>query len=138
MAQLDLYGALRTGLIADVGLSALVGNRVYSVERPANSNESAVVYSLVSGTTEFEQGDDRSGVTDCRVQFDCIAPDTFDTAHDIFEALDDALKTMRGDHANGVRIHTVRRENFVDLSDLTGQQKTYRLTADYIIAIVED
>ena len=137
MAVLELLGAIRTALVADPDLSALVGSRVYAVERQSDESP-AVVYSLASVSNEFEMGDDLYGVTDVRAQFDCIASDRLDSATAVFTALNAVMGTLHGDHAGGVTIQSVRRENVSDLSDLSGQQKTYRITADYIIGIVEE
>ncbi|MBV5268975.1 MAG: DUF3168 domain-containing protein, partial [Afipia sp.] len=71
----DLRPALRSFLLADAGIAAIVGTRVFPIKIPQGTppKVSSIVYTRISGAGVYHMGGD-SGLAMPRYQLDAWAP----------------------------------------------------------------
>lgn len=79
-------------LLADSGVTALVGGRVWPLMRPAGGQLPALTYQRIAGVPLNDLAGDRSGLTRLRVQFDGWASSRL-SAQQVADALGSRLKT---------------------------------------------
>lgn len=128
--------ALRTVLIGNVGVSALVGTRVYPVVAPQGASLPAVVYQRISANRQHHlQGP--SGLTQVRMQFTAIA-----TTYSAMKALANALRQALDGYRNtvsGVFVQAVlsagEREQFIGETVQSGAEAdmTYSTQLDMLV-----
>lgn len=81
---------VRTYLIGNAGVAALIGDRCYPVELPQGATVPAVTYQRVFGTEGITH-DGPSGLGRARLQLDCWA-DTYSEAVGVSHAITSALR----------------------------------------------
>jgi hypothetical protein len=104
--------AIRTALVADPGVAALVGGRVYQLILPQDADLPAVLVQLISEpTSPHLRGID--ALTGARVQTDVYAAQTSGTdpyavAEDVAAAVDAALSGRKFDVGTGDARHVAQ------------------------------
>lgn len=126
---MDMQGALRARLIADAGVSALVGQRVYWMERPQGASLPAIVLQVISeDRPQHMKG--FTGLDWARVQIDAWGL-SYGDARGAAEAVIAAITPEQT--GNGVRF----TRSFVDIvRDSTERVDTktiFRTTLDMMI-----
>jgi hypothetical protein len=86
--------ALRSALLANVGLAALTSTRIYWVNRPQGTALPAVVLHRISGQPDMHMTGP-SGLTESRVQADCYGA-TYAASVGLARALEAALSGYSG------------------------------------------
>lgn len=81
---------VRTYLLADSAVTALIADRVYPLQLPQSAALPAVTYQRVSGTEGITY-DGPSGLGRSRLQFDCWAT-TYGSVVEVFSAIKSALR----------------------------------------------
>lgn len=129
----DLRPALRTFLLADPAVSALVGGtRVHPTRLPQDQVEPSIVFSRVSEVGDYHMAGD-SGLREVRVQVDAWAQ-TGDQAVELANAAADRL--------SGARESVAVDSDFVDLrgvfiragrDDYDSLAKMHRVSRDFIV-----
>lgn len=112
---------MRTILLGQPGLAALVGERMYPQTLPQGATLPAVTYSLISGTTEGDS-QDGPGVSRRRYQFDCWGA-TYSDATAVATALTTAVSGTRrigqasfvDNEVDGFEAETQRWRRIVDV-----------------------
>jgi hypothetical protein len=120
-------------LISDVGVSALIGDRLYPVQGPPdNPVYSYVTYQDVAGssskTMDGAEWDSR------RIQFD-IWGASYGACKAVAIALRNVLSSFAGTLSDGTRVLSVSRVNYIDHFD--SDSRSYRSIAEYQINFVE-
>lgn len=132
----DIRAALRTFLLADVDISALVGGtRVYPIQLPQGGTE-GIVQNLISEQTDYHmQGP--SGLVQARIQVDCWDA-TADDAVTLANMVKDRLSGHKGVIAYGsdspqdeITVHGIFAEQGQDAYDDVAKLHTRR--RDYLI-----
>lgn len=122
---------VRTLLVGDPGVAALVGSRVFPVEMPQGSELPAVVCSVVSSVPESSlTGDVATTLKSSRVQVDCYARPSnagggYAQAHELARAVELVLGNLSDHDLGGVA------ENSRDLFDNVTQH--HRVSLDFTI-----
>lgn len=126
----DFATALRARLIADAGVSALVGTRIFPMIRPQDSALPAVRYQVISDPRpEHLKGYD--GARSSRVQYDCFA-ETYLGARALANAVIAALALPA--IASGVTFGRGKAEGPRDGGeDVAGGKFIYRAIVDLIV-----
>lgn len=126
---MDMEGALRARLLADATAAAIVGQRVYWVDRPQSSVLPDVTFSII--------GDDRAqdmkgfvGMRQTRVRADCRA-----TSYAGAKALSEAvIAALVGDGTfYGIRFGRAEVEGPQDIPERTETQLIHRKIPDLLI-----
>lgn len=128
-----IEAAIYSRLSNHVGLTAIVGSRIYPAHLPQSAAYPALVYTLVSNTHRHNLTGASGGAL-ARFQFDVFSVRLADCVEAV-EQIRLALQGFRGTVA-GVNICFGRLDNEQDLSEPPqdgSDQWTYRKTADYII-----
>lgn len=123
-----IEAAIRAHLIADAGLTALVGSRVYPMQLPQRPTLPAVTYQRISSTPTQHRGAAAAGHERTRFQFDCWASD-YDTTLAVRAALAAAMGTLV--QANNPRIDVALLQGERDNIDTAAGR--WRATLDYFI-----
>jgi len=123
--------ALMTYLLAQSGITSLVGQRIYFVQAPQDTETPYIVVTKVSGVREHSH-DGSSHLAHPRFQFSVFAT-TYSSAKSIASALQTALQgysgTMGGE--SGVSVGATFYENEMDFYETESQ--LYHVPVDYII-----
>lgn len=125
--------ALRSHLVTDAGLAALVGDRVYPIKTPQRPTLPAVVYFRVSGVRTYEQ-QGPAALCSARFQFDVVAR-TYAEARGVGEQLRLAMdrgpfpRVLGG--AGGVTVYGAFMEG--DGDGYEDELEAYVYSADYAI-----
>lgn len=134
MAVTTFQGALRTYLIADPGITALIGSRMY--EAPAPMNLTAAYITVQMGSEEdygnLTSGD---GVIVEHWSFEIYAK-TRDAAETIKTALFDVLNYLTYTVMSGYKVYFAKRESGSDGFDAAqdgAEDGWHRATQDYSI-----
>jgi hypothetical protein len=119
--------ALRTLLVGDAGVAALIGTRVSWVERPQGSALPAIVLTRVSTIRQYVHGG-QSELVESRVQADCWAA-SYAAAKAVEAAVLAALSGYAGGIFNAIFAESARdggREN-------DGPEAIYRVSVDFLV-----
>lgn len=124
----DIRPALRSLLLGDAGVAALVVDRVYPVRLPQGVKVASVVYTRISGETDYKM-EGASGYARSRMQVDCWAP-TVDAAAALANKVKDCLSGFAGAVGNpSVFIQgafcTDEREQYDDMVQMYGVSRDY-------------
>jgi hypothetical protein len=126
----DIRPALTAFLLADAGIAAAVGTRVYPVRLPQGTAAASVVYNRISAIGDHTmQG--ASGLARPRIQIDCWAP-THDAATALANLVKDALDGFRGPMGNGVQVQGAFFDSERDLP-FDDDGKLYGVSRDYLV-----
>ena len=126
---MDWRGALRARLIAAAPVTALVGQRVYWVDRPQASALPAITLQTISeARRQHMKGFD--GLDVSRVQIDCWA-----TSYAQAQALQEAaIAATIDEHAgNGIRFARAFIDSIRDLGERVETQFIHRASIDLIV-----
>ncbi|HMR51187.1 MAG TPA: DUF3168 domain-containing protein [Amaricoccus sp.] len=133
-----MHEALRALLLADAGVSALVGTRVTWGARPQGSALPAVVLHLISDVPGYTLAGD-NGHRDSRVQADCIGEGRYEAVLGVAQAVQAALSgysgTVAGTIFQGIFIDQAR-----DLSEpaVESERRLFHLSTDFLIHHLEE
>ncbi|QDP57386.1 MAG: hypothetical protein Unbinned3696contig1008_64 [Prokaryotic dsDNA virus sp.] len=123
--------ALSAYLLADAGLTALVGNRVNWNARPQAQASPSVVLTRVGGTRDYMMAG-ASGLVDSRIQIDCWGK-TYGSAIGVSRAVAAALSGLQTT-IGGIRLHgsflDSERQSYEQGS---GGEDFHRVSLDFII-----
>jgi hypothetical protein len=149
MMQGDLTTALRTRLLDDVELTALVGERIYPDAVPEDAPFPAIAYETLTDRRE-DTLDGGSQLRRARVQYDCHA-DERTTADAIGRAVE---RILGGSVLAGVRLPETRdaTSQLVEIEDATADNSyarrdpprpgsgawTYRRVVDFEVLYLHD
>lgn len=126
---MDWQGALRARLTAAAPVTALVGQRVYWVDRPQASSLPAItLQTITEGRTQHMKGFD--GFNSSLVQVDCWGT-AYGDVRKIAEAVIAAL--VPENTSNGVRFARAFVDSIRDLGERVETQFIHRTSLDLII-----
>lgn len=126
---MDMQGAFRSRLIDNAGVSALVGQRVYWVERPQSSTLPAITLQIISeDRPQHMKG--FTGLDWARVQIDAWAL-SYGEAKGIVEAVIAAIAPAAT--GNGVRFTRSFVDGVRDLTERVDTKTIFRTTIDLMI-----
>lgn len=123
-----IEAAIRTHLIGDAGLAALVAARVYPVELPQRPTLPAITYQQISSLPTQTRDEAEAKHERTRFQFDCWAAD-YDSMLAVRTALGAALGTLA--QAANPRIDVALKQN--GHGGLDKPSGRWRATVDYFI-----
>ena len=129
----DIRGPLRSYLLADASVSALVGGvRVHAQRLPQDERDPSVVYNRISEVGDYHLLSD-SGLGQVRMQVDSLAQDP-DLATQLSNAVYDRLTGSNSQWSDGSTTVNVRgvflSSGRDDFDETTGM---YRQSRDYVI-----
>ena len=125
---MQIESILRSVLVADPAVAALVGTRAYQTALPREPTFPAVTYQMVSRVQ-----DSLTGLVQARVQYTCLAT-TWKGAADLADAVRCALHGYRGAR-DGARIEGIQYAGqHDDYDETTG---IYWIPVDVIVTYLE-
>lgn len=135
----DVVGALRSYLIANGAVNALVGNRVTPVIMPQGSTYPAIVLTKIS-TRHYHTLSGFAGNASARIQIDCVS-DSPDEASDLCEKVRDCgivgLKGVtNGVDIRGARVDEGERYTYDESRDASDDHR-YIVSMDLMIDYTE-
>jgi hypothetical protein len=132
----DIRKALRSFLLGDAPIVAVVVDRVYSLRIPQGIKSSSIVVTRISGPGDYHlQGP--SGLMSARIQVDAWAT-TADAATTLANLVKDRLDGYRGTMGTGGNIITVHGVFVADLrEDYDDEAELYRSGRDYFVHHLE-
>jgi hypothetical protein len=128
MSLKDIRAGLRTFLLADGAVAALVATRIYPVKLPQGITAPSIVYNEISGQGDHHN-EGPSGLVAVRMQIAAWAQSA-DAAHALFLAVKEAIDGYRG-MMGSVEVQGVFVGNWRDLEDATANLRGK--VADYFI-----
>jgi hypothetical protein len=132
----DIRKAIRSFLLADAPIVAVVVDRVYALRIPQGIKVSSIVMTRVSGPGDYHM-DGPSGLINARIQIDAWAP-TADAAASLANLVKDRLDGYRGTMGTGGNIITVHGVFVADLrEDYDDEAQLYRSGRDYFVHHLE-
>lgn len=135
--MIDIRAAVRSWLLADAGIAAIVATRAYPGELPQGVRSTSLVYNTIS-----EQGDYHmsgpSGLALCRMQIDAWAQTPDDAAvlaNLVKERMDDLRQTTLSYGSASPQEQATIQSAFLDTGrmDYDAQADMRRVSRDYII-----
>ena len=126
-----IESALYAHLVADAGVTALLGTRIYPLDLPQEPTTPCATYHRVSTVPRYVHGADLNFDT-VRIQIDCYA-DSVLGAKTLADAVRDALSAHSGD-MQGTDVQAVLLDNEQDFTDPTTE--LCRVSQDYRITYV--
>lgn len=128
----DIRPALRAFLLADAGIAAVVGARVYPIKIPQGVNLACIVYTRISGRGDYHHGGP-SGLAMPRFQIDAWAP-TGDAATALANLIKDRINGYRGVMGTDPASVTVQGVFLLDeREDYDDAVRMSRMSRDYAI-----
>jgi hypothetical protein len=130
---MSLEKAIRSVLINDAGVSAIVGSKVYPQQRPSGKLLPVIVYQTVFQSIN-QALEAQSGIRRSRLSIE-VMDNAYGDTKDLLKAVEDALIDYSGT-VEGEIIHSTRLESAVDIeesNDPASQFGTYRTIMDFII-----
>jgi hypothetical protein len=128
-----LEKALRSVLVADADVTALVDSRVYPEHRQQGNDLPAVVYQLV-GTQPQNSAGGHTSLTRATMSFDCVAT-TYSGAKTLAEKVRQALMDYSGT-SEGVVISSCHHDGdnaLIEDSQVAEDRGVSRIISDYTI-----
>ena len=124
--------ALIAKLLADPGIAALVGTRIYPGVRPQAGPLPAIVFNLISATPSYSD-DGEDGIAEKRVQIDCWGV-TYTDAKKTARAVTAALSAFGGT-VNTVRFRYITLDLEHDMQETGANSESYpfRTSLDFIV-----
>ena len=126
---MQIESILRSVLVADPAVAALVGTRAYQTALPREPTFPAVTYQMVSRVQ-----DSLTGIVQARVQYTCLAT-TWKGAADLADAVRCGLHGYRGVR-DGARIEGIQYAGQHDDYDET--TRIYWIPVDMIVTYLEE
>lgn len=128
----DVRKALRSYILGDAAIVALVVDRVYAIKIPQGEPPPSIVITRISGPGDYHlQGP--SGLISLRVQVDAWAK-TADAAAALANLIKDRIDGYRGAMGTGANIVTVRGVFVADLrEDYDDTAQLFRAGRDFFI-----
>lgn len=124
MSLTDIHEAIRSLLIADTAVHALVGARIYPIHMPLEANLPAITIHEISGPEDYVTG---HGFP--RYQISCWST-SFSAAKAIKDAVKSCLNRYRG-IVSGIDIHNI---SFLNSEDLYEEEvRLYHIPMDFQI-----
>jgi len=126
-------------LLADAGVSALVGTRVHPHVIPQDGELPAITYQRISSQREMQM-DGPLSLIRVRMQVDCWSS-SYSGAKSLADAVRSALNGVgiRSPKTLGSEsVQLVFLESDNDLADFEGDKREYRVSQDWMIYHVED
>jgi hypothetical protein len=133
MTVKDLRPALRAFLLADAGIAAAIGTRIYPGKLPQGVTLASLVYTLASDPSVYHHLGP-SGLAHPRYQLDAWAP-TLDAATSLANLIKDRIDGYRGPMGSGSTLVTVQgvfRDGGAG-EDYDDAAKLWRNGRDYLI-----
>lgn len=133
--------ALRTALLRDAAVAALVGTRVYPIgnlpQAPATDTTKwpAISYQSVGGAPETQELSGETYQQEERVQVDCWAS-TYDAAQELARVAKEALRKARGGEFGGQRVKSGTLIPSPD--DYESETKLHRASFDWKVIFKEE
>lgn len=128
MSLADIRTGLRTFLLADAAVAALVGTRIYPIKLPQGITAASIVYQEISGIGDHHmQGP--SGLSRVRMQIGAWAQSA-DAAHALFLAVKEAIDGYQG-LMGSVYVQGVFIDSWRDIDDTVANLRGK--VADYMI-----
>jgi len=132
----DIRPALRAFLLADAGIAAIVGTRVYPIKIPQGVKVASIVYFRVSGPGDYSM-DGPSGLARHRLQLDSWAP-TADAATALANLVKDRIDGYSGVMGSGGAAVNVQGVFQTDLrEDYDDDVELHRCGRDFMFAYEE-
>lgn len=124
--------AMISKLLADSGIAALVGNRVFPGSRPQASALPCIVMNRISGAPVYAD-DGEIGIEQARMQLDCWGQ-TFTSAKQVSRAVRGALSAFHGIHG-GVNFRFIELDLERDTRETGTDAVAYlfRTSLDFIV-----
>lgn len=126
-----MEAALITRLLANDGLSGLVGNRINWGERVQGEPLPAITMMIVSSGRRYNHGG-VDGTSDPRVQFD-IFGNTMNEARIIRDALKEAIEVRQTVQGISFSVSLLDAERGPLIEDVGGGKKVYRYSLDFFL-----
>jgi len=136
MSLSDIRVALRSYLLADNSIAAIVGTRIYPVKLPQGTTLTSVVYTRISGLSGVTSSG-RERLSRPRIQIDCWSQQVDDAAtladlvKERIDGLRGAIQWDDNSPGNAVTVQGV----FMDMEreDYDDAAKLHRVSRDYIV-----
>lgn len=129
MANSELEYGLQQLLVADEGIAALLGTRIYPLLLPDQPTFPSATYQRVSTVTIHGLSDNFS-FTKCRLQIDTWDL-TFPGARAVATAIAEVLEGYADTLSNGVAVRDVVLDSQIDLYDSAA--RLFRVSLDFIV-----
>jgi len=124
----DVVEAVRSILINNAGVSALVGTRVYPFSNPLGTTLPAIRYMRVSEVSSFE-----TDISTVRIQLTCVSSTSYLHSLSVAAVVRKALNRYKG-VVMGVKIERIAFLTQTDDSDETA--KLFWVSADYYVTFI--
>jgi len=134
---MSIESSLRSYLLADSDISALVGDRIYPMTLPANSELPAIVYQTISNTRE-QVMNHKSGIAHPRIQLTCWC-DTYSEVKNLAEKVrlrcDSIIGTVGSDDALMMIVDDM--SDVIDIRPTVETNRKYGVRVDVVIWYLE-
>ena len=130
---MDIETALMTYLLAQSGITALVGQKIHFMRAPQSTSTPYIIVSKIDAPRSYTH-DGADGLVTARFQLSCFA-DKYGDAKSVVSAIQTAMNafscpgTMGGD--GGVTVGAIFYDDETDLDP--GESGPFGVAADYII-----
>lgn len=135
MAVVNFKGALRTYLLADAAISALIGARIYSPVAPQNTPKPYLIIQKIGKQERLKTTTALSGVVTERWQIDAYSDDS-DQAEALAQLVNDRLDLKYNENWSGYKIYLSEWENENNLSESAAEGSeimSNRIQQDFMI-----
>lgn len=127
----DIRPALRSFLLADADISALVGTRVYTIKMPQGVTADSLVFYRISGAGDYLMAGGLSGFFRQRIQIDAWCEDP-DSANTLFNEVRECIDGYRGSMGTGGQEVTIQGVFLLNQGeDYDGEVEMYRVHGDF-------
>lgn len=136
----DVGESLRTRLLADANVAALVSSRMYPDELPQNTTIPAIAYRVISTTHVHTINGPKAGFRRSRITIECFAS-TRPVANDLANKARLAVVDWYGD-ASGVDVRAVEMDSgetyFTEQNTEGSHELRYVTTQDVALTFTEE
>ena len=124
--------ALIAKLLADSGVSALVGTHIHPGVRPQAGPLPAIVFNMISANPSYSD-DGEDGIEEARIQLDCWGA-TYSSAKTVARAVKAAVSAFGGT-VSGVRFRyiTLGLEHDIQETGANAASYPFRTSLDFIV-----
>jgi hypothetical protein len=134
---MSIETAMRSALINDAAVTALIGTRIYPMFLAQGYTLPAISYQRIVGDRPREQAD-KTGRVNARFQIDCWA-ESYSGAHDLSAKVIDCLDNHRGTLGTGAaaldEVGTI--ETTTERDDYNTDVEIYRVILEFLIPYKE-
>lgn len=128
----NIRGAIRSLVLADSGVSNLIGTRMHIDKLPQDWTSPAIRYSVISSPREHNLTGP-VGRADRRIQIDCYSLSSKSEAVDVAEAVREAIDGVRTTQ-DGVKIGRIRTDEERDGFEDVETEDVHRVSLDFMVA----